>query len=104
VATVEYSLSPSEFEICRDFAEDEKVFGEIRRSGRSQPLNGISGLGSVTPRPWEVYPMFLTSDAIEKQLSWQSTTIRRGLLEVLNSFQASCLKRALDCLQNEGTM
>ncbi len=48
--------------------------------------------------------MFLTSDAIEKQLSWQPTTIRRGLLEMLNSLQASCLKRALDCLQNEGTI
>ncbi len=72
----------------------KKVFGEIRRSKRSQPLNGISNLGSVTPRPWEPTPMFLTSDAIEKQLSWQPTTIRRGLLEMLNSLQASCLKRA----------
>ena len=90
------------FLFCRDFAEDEKVFGEIRCSGRSQPLNGISNLGSVTPRPWEPTPMFLTSDAIEKQLSWQPTTIRRGLLEMLNSLQVSCLKRALDCLQKEG--
>ncbi len=48
--------------------------------------------------------MFLTSDAIEKQLSWQPTTIRSGLLEMLNSLEASCLKRALDCLQSEGTI
>ncbi len=80
----------------------KKVFGEIRRSKRSQPLNGISNLGSVTPRPWEPTPMFLTSDAIEKQLSWQPTTIRRGLLEMLNSLQASCLKRALDRFTERG--
>lgn len=30
--------------------------------------------------------------------SCQPTTIRRGLLEMLNSLQASCLKQALDCL------
>jgi len=80
----------------------KKSLREIRRSGRSQPLNGITNLGSVTPRPWGPTPMFLKTDAIEKQLSSQPITIRRRLLEMLNSLQASCLKRALDCLQNEG--
>ena len=82
----------------------KKSLARVRRSGRSQPLNGIGNLGSFTPRPWEATPTFLTSDAIEKQLSRQLATIRKVLLEMLNSRQTSCLKRALDCLQNERTI
>jgi hypothetical protein len=53
-------------------------------------MDDYNGLTSTTDHGIKT-PMFLTSDAIEKQLSRQSATIRKVLLEMLNSLQTSCL-------------